>query len=183
MELEELKSEYQNSNSEHLKSINSLNKMKQSNQHPVLKSIKRQLIIESVLWGLLLIVFYDFFDGHLKALFWNVLLAISILLLLTHNVLGYSIVKTQNHSINVLNSLKKYLYRIRTYAKISIVSRGFAVAVFMGFLSSTAVWDKRKIMFVIISFLLLIVAQVYTLNLVWNKRIKKIKNQIEVLEK
>ncbi|AUP79880.1 hypothetical protein [Flavivirga eckloniae] len=181
MELDNLKSEYQNTDSNDSKSANELSKMRCSGSHPVLKGIKKQLIFESVLWTLILIVFYDFFDGHLRVFYWNVLLILSIVLVLLHNVLGFIVVKTPINDTSIKKSLKKYLSKIKRYSIASIVSRVLAVTIFMGFLTSNVVWNTHKHWVSLVIFITMIITQVYFLNKVWNKRIKKIENQMEIL--
>ncbi len=177
MNLEDLKSDYENMGKEQLESLESLKKMKNARKHPVLKKIKRQLILESIVWGLILIVFYDFFDGHLKSIFWNVLLILSIVLLLVHNLLGYSIVKKPIEGINLKDSLKNYSLKIKKYSVLSIISRVAAVSVLFLYLTSNIVWTTYKLWTGIGMFVLLIGIQVYFLRNIWKKRASTLENQ------
>ena len=179
MNLEDLKSDYQHLGKDHVESVENLNKMKNAINHPVLKRIKWQLIFESILWLLILIVFYDFFDGHLKSFFWNVLLSISIVLLLIHNLLGYSIVKKPIEGANLNDSLKNYLLKIKKYSAISILSRVVAVSIFFLYLTSNIIWTTSKIWMSIAMFALLIGAQIYFLRKIWSKRTKTIEHHIK----
>tara|TARA_R110002072_G_scaffold298492_1_gene472550 strand:- start:20 stop:535 length:516 start_codon:yes stop_codon:yes gene_type:complete len=163
VDLDNLKSEYQNVGTERSKPIERLKKMKYTVNHPVLKKIKKQLLFESIIWTLILVVFYDFFDGHLKAFYWNVLLVISILLVLLHNILGFIIVQKPIGDVSLKDSLKKYLSRIKSYSIISIASRVIAIIIFMGFLTSTAVWTVNKLIMIIGFFILTISIQIYML--------------------
>lgn len=178
MDLEDLKSDYKNGGVENLKTTENLNKMKQPGNHPVLISIKKQLIFESIIWVFLLVVFYDIFDGHLKSILWNFLLVISILLLLIHNILGYNLVKNPIFGESIKESLQKYLTKIKVYSYISIASRVFAVAIFLGFLTSNAEWVLNKTLLFMGLFLVTITSQIYLLRKVWNKRIHLIENTI-----
>jgi hypothetical protein len=178
MDLEDLKSDYKKSRVENLKTTESLSKMKKSENHPVLKGIKKQLIFESIIWIVLLVVYYDFFDGQQKSILWNLLLVISILLLLSHNVLGYILVKNPIFGENIKESLQKYLTKIKSYSYISIASRVFAVTIFLGFLTSNAEWGINKTLLFMGLFLATITSQIYLLRKVWNKRIHSIENTI-----
>ena len=179
MNLEELKSDYQHVGTDHVESAENLNKMKNAVNHPVLKRITRQLIFESIIWLLLLIVFYDFFDGHLKSLFWNVLLSLSIILLLIHNLLGYSIVKKPIEGNNLKDSLKSYLFKMKNYSVISILSRVVAVGIFFLYLTSNIIWTTSKIWMSLAIFGLLISVQIYFLLKIWNKRTKTIEHNFK----
>ncbi len=174
MDIENLKEAYKNSALENTKSISSLSKMKLAKHHPVLKKIRRQLIFESIIWTLILIVFYDFFDGHLKSMFWNVLLALTIIFLLCHNILGYLAVKQPIEDNNIKKSLKKYLAKIKHYSTISILSRIVTFVIFMLYLTSNIKWDTYKLWSSICFFGLLIMVQVYVLRKVWKDRIIRI---------
>ncbi len=183
MDLEDLKSDYKKRGVEHLKTTESLNKMKQSGNHPVLRSIKKQLIFESVIWIVLLVVYYDFFDGQQKSIIWNGLLIVSILLLLIHNILGYSLVKNPIFGENIKESLQKYLLKIKTFSFISIASRVFAIIIFLGFLTSNVKWEINKIMLFAVMFIITITAQIFLLRKVWNKRIYFIENTLNTFKK
>lgn len=178
MDLENLKSDYKKGGTENFKTTESLNKMKQSKNHPALKSIRKQLIFESIIWIFLLVVFYDIFDGHLKSILWNFLLIASILLLLIHNISGYILVKNPIFGENIKESLEKYLSKIKTFSFISITSRVFAITIFLGFLTSNAHWEFNKILLFSVMLIITITAQIYLLRKVWNKRIHFIENTI-----
>ncbi len=179
MDLDDLKSDYQNMENEGSKSLEDFRKMKKPGRHPILKGIRRQLIFESTAWIFIVIVYYDFFDGHLKSVLWNILLVVSIALVLIHNILGYRIVKTPIRSHNLKDSLGSYLTRIKKYARVSIASRILAVSIFMGFLTSTSNAAGNTYYMVVGGFVLLIMIQYYLLHHIWQKRVKHIKNSIE----
>jgi len=183
MDLETFKSDYQNLSNEPLKNLDNIIKIKNSGNHSALKSIKRQLIIESIIWTFVLIVSYDFFDGNTKSFFWNALLVISILLLLTHNILGLILVKNPINGVNIVTSLKNYLKKIKTYSIISMISRVLMISVFMLYLTSNVEeWSTNKLWSTIGFFSILVSFQIYLLNKVWKKRVHKIEKQIDSFE-
>ena len=150
-------------------------------KHPVLKSIKIQLIIESIAWTSFLAIYYDFFDGHLRTWFWNVLLIFAIGLLLIHNLLGYQVTNNPINGINIVDSLRSYLKRIRKYAYLSISSRIFAIIIIFGyFLSALDAFEVRH--YWSLGFLLaLVLIQAYFLWRVWSKRIYFITSKYDQL--
>lgn len=158
-----------------------LRKMLQTRNHPVLKRIRRQLIFESLLWTLFLIVFYDFFDGHLKPPVWNGLLALSVILILIHNLLGYRLAKSPVSGGNLKRSLENYLRRMRRYATISIVSRATAIVFVMLFFTSAT--GPGKFWISMAALVALVAMQVYALSAIWRSRIKRINNSLESLSK
>lgn len=178
MDLENLKSDYKKQGLEDLKTAENLNRMKQSGNHPVLRSIKKQLIFESIIWAVILVVYYDFFDGQQKSILWNLLLVISILSVLIHNVLGYILVKNPIFGDSIKESLLKYLAKIKTFSFISIVSRVLAVTILLGFLTSNSEWGFNKILLFGGMMLITISSQIYLLRKVWKKRIALIENTL-----
>ena len=136
---------------------------------PASKSIKAQLIIETVFWTVFTAVYYDFFDGHLKSVFWNFLLLAAVCFILTHNALGFKIVNNPINGQTIVESLKNYQSRIKTYAVVSIVSRVLAIAILLGYFISTITLTNEKI--ISLGFIAFIFpVQIYLLNRVWKKR-------------
>jgi multisubunit Na+/H+ antiporter MnhG subunit len=177
MELENLKSAYQNTGKVAFNKEN-VQKMISENNSPVAKSIKKQLLIETVLWTIFIAAYYDIFDGHLKSPFWNLLLVVAIAFVLVHNALGFYVINNPINGETVLESLKNYQNKIKNYAFFSIISRVFAIAILLGYFISTITFTKEKILF--LSFIALIIPiQIYLLNQVWAKR----KNQINSIYK
>ncbi len=180
MEIEDLKSEYQSSNAN--KSMDNLKKMGSTNRHPVLKRIRLQLIIESILWAILLAVYYSGFDGNQKPLYWNVILVVSIILLLIHNVLGYRLVQSPINGSNLAASLRFYLQRIRRYAIISIATRAIAVMALILFLTANVDWTSTKVFRTVIFVVVLVTLQIFFLWKIWRSRIDVIKGQVDSLD-
>lgn len=180
MELDDLKSSFRNAGKGQL-SRSSLEKMMLGHHHPVLKGIRRQLIIESVLWTLFLAVYYDFFDGHLKSPAWNMLLVLSVAGMLVHNVLGYRVSRNPIKADNILRSLEKYLNQIRKYSKVSIASRVLAIAMLFGYFISTIELTEEKYWSLGLLGLIFPV-QAYLLNIVWSKRINTVNEVYQKLK-
>lgn len=179
MELENLKSEYQNAGKA-LLSKEKIQKMIIENNHPVLKGIKIQLLTETVLWAIFLAVYYNIFDGHLKSSIWNVLLVVSVIFILIHNVLGFQIISNPINGETVLESLKNYLIKIKNYAVVSIATRVLAIIILLGYFVSTISLTNEKL--VSLSFISLVIpVQIYLLHRVWAKRKSRINKIFQML--
>ena len=98
MELENLKSGWKNIDFERKSEIE-LEQMTLLKNHPILHKIRIKILIESIALCLLLLVYYDWFDGHQKPLYANLLLVLSILARIGNNIFGYW---------GLLRSLKSY---------------------------------------------------------------------------
>ena len=76
-----------------VKSTDDIKLMLSENNHPVLKKIRKQLTIEIIGWSVFLICYYSMFDGDHKPIWINIILVVSVLLPLIHNLLGYRLAK------------------------------------------------------------------------------------------
>ncbi len=175
MEIEHLKSDFQNAGKTSV-SKETIQKMIQENNHPVAKGIKRQLLIETLLWGIFLAVYYNIFDGHLKSALWNILLVVAVLFILVHNALGFQITSHPINGESILESLKNYQTKIQQYAVISIVTRILAIVILLGYFMSTITFTREKL-YSLALIALIFPIQIYLLQRVWTKR----KNQIHYL--
>lgn len=156
-----------------------LGKMIQENRHPVLKGIRRQLIIETIGWGAFLLVYYDFFDGDQKPFYANVLLVAAIGFMLLHSVVGYMVHRNKISGINLSQSLQQYLSGLKNYARISILSRVVSIGAFLLFFLITIQWTPHK--YWLLALLGLLPVQVFLLYKVWASRIRQISHNIASL--
>ncbi len=180
MDLQELKSQYQKFPTDS-HDPEQLRIMLRANQHPVLKGIRLQLLLEGIFWTLFLVVYYDFFDGHLKPFLWNLALVGAVAFLLVHTFLGYQISNRAIYGDNIRESLKQYLRRIQQYARISIASRVIAISTILGFFLSVVEFSPTRYGQVALM-LLIIPIQVYLLYRIWAKRINRVQHACEILE-
>jgi len=151
------------------------------NNHPVLKKIKTQLIIESIAWISFLALYYDFFDGHLRPILWNALLIIAVGLLLIHNLLGYQVTNNPINGPNILESISNYLKKIRKYAYLSISARVIAILIMFGYFLAALDSFEFRHYGSLGAVLLLVSIQVYFLWRVWSKRINTIASKYDQL--
>ncbi|MGB3182012.1 MAG: hypothetical protein WBB45_11515 [Cyclobacteriaceae bacterium] len=173
MELEELRSHY-NAAAPAPVSKETLLGMLSVNRHPVLKRIRTQLIMETTAWVLFLACYYNFFDGHLKPVFWHVALVGSVVLMLVHNLLGYRVTNNPISDSNVAESLRHYLLRIRKYAYVSVSSRAVALLMLFGFfLSGVDTFGQRHYISLGVAAVVLMI-QVVVLWKIWAGRIQTI---------
>jgi len=94
-------------------------------QHPVLKQIRKQMVIELVGFVLFLIVYYDFFDGDRKPVYANVLLVVAMLGVIAGNVVGYLFAKQGVIGPNLREALRMHLEKMKLYAVVAVMARGF----------------------------------------------------------
>jgi hypothetical protein len=177
MEQNDLKSMWQ-SERPVAKKNDALLSMMQEKNHPVLKSIRKQLIIEIVLFSVLLFVYYDFFDGDRKPLYANILLVAALMLILLHNIFGYAMTRNKINGINLLQALNSQLDKMKTYAFVSVISRMLWSICFLLFFTSTIIFNERKYwMLAILTGV--VVIQVIIHAVIWTKRIRRLKSTVD----
>lgn len=178
--MDHIKSYWDNTSTPH-KNFLEIQALAEKKTSPVLRSIRKQLTIEIVGYSAFLLVYYDFFDGHKKPFFLNLLLVAAILLLLVHNVVGYTLSKRPVPGENLLNNLRKQSLQIKQYAVISISSKILAMAgIFSFFLGTGIQWNSaRYAALAAIAGILCI--QGFFLWKVWAARVKRMNTTIAEL--
>ncbi len=176
MENSNLKSLW-NSMSGSPKTEETLRSMMREGKHPVLRSIRQQLTIEIVIFSAFLLVYYDFFDGHTKPLYANLLLVAAMLLVILHSILGYRWTNRQVTGPDLKRSLENHLLKIKAYAVASITIRLTATGCLLLFFSSAIVFTGGK-RWILAGLIAAIAVQAILLSKMWRKRITRMKGNI-----
>ena len=158
-----------------------LKSMVQERRHPLLKRIRRQLLIEILAFTAFLFLYYDFFDGNKKAVYINALLVAAILLVIAHNIVGYLMTKRRMKGDNIIQSLEEHLLKMKRYATASLVIRALMTGCLLLFFTSAITFNTNKYWILIVVIVVLIV-QLALLSGVWFKRIRQIKKIISGLK-
>lgn len=132
-------------------------------QHPVLKQIRKQMIIELVGFILFLTAYYDFFDGARKPLYANILLVSAMLTVIAVNIIGYVFTKQGVPGENVRELLERHLAKLQTYAVVAVLARALMMLSVVVFFKGSAI-----VVILFIGMLVLLVR-------LWVKRIRRIK--------
>src|SRR5690606_35479207 len=98
--MDTLKSAWKGMGTEHTQQ-EKLRGMLLERRHPVLKDIRRQMILEVIIFSALLLVYYDFFDGDRKPLYANLLLAGALLFAVLHSIGGYLLARRKINGANL----------------------------------------------------------------------------------
>jgi hypothetical protein len=176
MELDDLKSSWSSTISQP-KTENELGLMLKENRHPVLKRIRKQIIIETAGWSVLLVCYYSMFDGADKPLIANAILIIAVLAALLHNLTGYSFSKSLVADGDIKSSLQAYLKKVKLYATISIMLRVIFVVGLLTFFCWNVNIDSRR-MVLLGAGLALLLVQLIVLGKIWTTRLKALSNSL-----
>lgn len=147
---------------------------------PVLKDIRKQVILEAIGYSIFLIVYYDFFDGDKKPYYLNLLLVVSVLCMLAQSVTGYVLARSPAVEYNLLESMRKKLHNIRKYALISIFTKILAFAGIFAFFLASIHWTQQKYL-TLIPLVIIVGVQAYFQWKIWKGRIYRVKQTVEEL--
>jgi hypothetical protein len=173
MELDELKSAW-NTLATPAKAEEEILSMLKENNHPVLKGIRKQLLIEVIGWSAFLLAYYTMFDGDQKPLLINMALVIAVLFSLLHNLTGYGLAKHLISGTSIRESLQHYLSKVKTYATIAVVSRAFLCAGFLLFFTYNISFTSSKYFMLGVA-IVIFIGQLMLLTRIWLTRLKRLK--------
>lgn len=163
------------------KDANQLSKMMKAKNHPVLKSIKRQAIVEFLAFAIFLFCYYTMFDGNKKPLLINLILVFAI----TFNMLNHlKIYRLQQHFRaieNIKDDLKSFAARLKTYQLEVIISKVILLIGLMLFFTNEIEFTEKK-WYAIAVIAVVFILQLALINNIWRKRITRIKLTIEDFE-
>jgi hypothetical protein len=155
-------------------SSRAIKSMIQTGNHPVLKRIRRQLIIESAAFAALLVVYYDIFDGDKKPFIANVLLVAGLVLSIVHNFIGYHLANGRLQGDTLIASVQQQLTKLKQYAVFSVLSRGLAGGCLLFFFSMAITYTSTKY-WILAGIVLFFAVQLFVLYKVWARRIGELQ--------
>jgi len=179
MEQDPLKSAWQGINPK-AKSNTELQCMLKEGTHPVLKGIRRQMIIETAGYIAFLCIYYNAFDGDRKPLAMNILLVAAMLLAIGHNIINYQFTKRRIQGENLQQSLNGQLSQMKIHAMTSIVSRVLIAACLLVFFTAVINFNTSKYC-LLAGAIAVYIVQMALLSRIWLGRIRQMKDTISSL--
>jgi hypothetical protein len=181
MELDDMKSYWKKLPAESAKPAGAFKSMTKENGHPVLKGIRRQMLIEMTGWILFLIVFYDFFDGHTKPLYLNALVVSTGAFVAGHNLMGYLMARNLHADGNMAQVMSAYIAKVKTYSAVSIMARVVSMTAVLMFFADAIQFTKEKYM-MLAGILVVFMVQIGLLIRLWIKRIVELEGSVRELK-
>ena len=176
MELEDLKSNWQNATIVE-KSESELQKMTKIKNHPTFKRIRTKLIIEIISFILLLVVYYDWFDGDKKPFYANAFLVVSLLFFIANDVVGYFSIVSRVEGSNLKTSLEKYLSKIKRLSIFSLICTFLYSISILVFFTSVIHFNREK-NFILLGALIISFQVIFWSRRIWTRWIKKLEQQV-----
>lgn len=180
MEMNDLKMEWNRAEAP-VKTAAELKIMLKESQHPVLKAIRKQILIEVCGWTAFLLCYYTMFDGDQKPLFINALLIVTVLCAILHSLTGYSFARYMPEVGDIKTGLQHYLGRIKVYAAVSLVARLLFMAGFLSFFAYNIHFTNFKYAMMGV-FGLIVVVQLIWLGRIWTGRVTALRQSISRFE-
>lgn len=177
MELDDLKSSW-SSTILQPKTEHELGLMLKENRHPVLKRIRRQIIIETIGWFALLLCYYTMFDGAEKPLIANAILILAVLATLVHNLTGYNFAKNLTVYADIKTAIQICLKKMKLHVIVTIMLRVIFIAGLLTFFCWNVTMDSRRYV-LLAAALTLLIAQLVVLNNIWAGRIRSLRNSLQ----
>lgn len=180
MELEDLKSGWQNAGTAFKNETDLLNMTKIAN-HPTLKKIRIKLISESIFLLLFFAIYYDWFDGDKKPFYANVVLVTGLLLYVANDVIGYVSIAKPIRGLSLRLSITNYCARIKRLAVSSLVfSFLYSISLIVFFTSVIHFTREKRLLLVALAVILF--QLMFWSYRVWTKRIKSLKQQVKDID-
>jgi hypothetical protein len=158
------------------KNAEGLKPMLQARTRTVFKQVRRQLLWEVCTFSIILIFYYDAFDGARKPIYANIVLVAAVLAVLIHSLLGYQRFQPVGESGHLRDALEKQLKRLRVYAIYSILSRGawtIALAVFFSATITVHGWAFAAAIGATLA------VQAFWLSRIWGARIRVLRDAVK----
>lgn len=172
MDLNELKSAWQNAGRER-KSQLELQSMTKINNHPKVRQTKVKFAIEVILLVVFLAVYHDILDGASKPLWLNTMLVLSIILYIANDIIGYLTIVNLVHGYNVAKSLENLKVKLWRVLVVSLItSIGFAIALIL-FLTFNIQFTPSKYA-LLVGMILTMIIMIYISYKTWISRVRHI---------
>ncbi|HEU4554195.1 MAG TPA: hypothetical protein VFS25_15225 [Chitinophaga sp.] len=179
MEHDPLKAAWQEHGSA-AKSNIELRQMLQEGKHPVLKRIRRQMIVEALAFTAFLCVYYNAFDGNRKPMAANVLLVTAMLLAVVHSIISYWFTKRYGRGNNLQQSLYAQLSGIKIQAVLSVATRVLMAVCLLLFFTSVIHFTVTKY-WLLGGIVVIFLGQMVLLGKMWAMRVRQLKATISSL--
>lgn len=157
-----------------------LKRMLREKNHPILKSIRRQLIIECISFTLFGILYYDAFDGSKKPLYGNLALVTAAFIAIAHSVYGYILSRRSITGQDIKSGLLNWHGQLRTFAAVSILSRVIWATSLLVFFSSVIEFTAGKYWLLGVA-LAIFMVQLIVLASMWRRRIRQLHHIVQQL--
>ena len=177
MEIDNLKSTWQDISAPQKKE-EELDLLLKKNSHPVLTSIKKQIIIELFGFTAFLFCYFTMFDGETKPIAINLTIMGAVLLQLFYGYKGFLMQSRFKSSTNLNDNLQSFMKHLKSYRLQVLLARTTFAIGFITFFTYDISFSALKWLF--LAFIIVIfVVQLCLLYRIWSKRIGRLELVLE----
>ncbi|TDO20861.1 hypothetical protein [Pedobacter duraquae] len=180
MELQEMKALWKVDNTTPI-SITEIEKMTLENSHPMLRKIKRQLLLEMILWIIILFGYHNAFDGAKRPGAINLIFVAGLVQAVAYNFAGYCAARNLIAGSDLSTSFHNYLKKLRRFRWTAICSRAVLMLGVILFFSYGLEMQTKRIVG-IAGITTMFGIQLLLISMSWNKRIEKLGGIAESLK-
>ena len=161
MDINDLKSDWKNIG-EGSVDEQTLKLMTKVDQHPALKKLRLELLVNTAILVAFLAVYYDAFDGHNKPLSVNILLIMSAILYTINNVVGYLMIKHPIRANNILTSIQNQVSLLRRLSITTLISSILYSITFIAFFTVSIELNTKKYILLAVMIIIFAASRYFT---------------------
>lgn len=176
MDLHELKNLLQEEQTPK-KNLSEIEKLLHTKPHPVLRAVRRQIIIEAIAWAFFLLLVYTAFDAETKPLWVGLLVVMAVSAYLVHLAAGYSRVVATSADKPLIRSLTLAYGRMRRFAFRNLLLRSLLLATVLFFFSYGISFTPSKYG-ALSAIAVVFIVQLLINRSLWLKRQRRLRNAI-----
>ncbi|MEJ8801842.1 hypothetical protein [Pontibacter sp. H249] len=181
MDLNQLKQSWQQAGTEKGLSTKQIEQMTKISLHPVLGRIRIKLMVEAVAMTVLLLIFYNIFDGHLKPVYASVVLVVGVLFYMASNLYSFITLKHTASADSIVGSLHTFLHQLQRAKIFSLTAMVvFSVSLWVFFTAALSINMKFILVFAALAGVTMVF--LYLSSRTWSQRIGRISQSIDELE-
>lgn len=148
--------------------------------HPVLRNVRRQVIIEATAWSGFLFLVYTAFDADTKPFWLGLLVAFAVSVYLIHLLKGYAQIVAMPAYKPLAESLSFAYQRMRRFAMHNLLLRSLLLVVVLFFFSYGISFTPGKYG-ALLGIAIVFVVQVLLNRRLWLRRLRRLRHAIDGL--
>jgi hypothetical protein len=155
--------------------------MLKHNRHPSLRKAKAQVLTETAVLGIFLLLYYDALDGDKKPFYINAILIGTILLNILQQLTVFYLPTFINTATDIRHSLGTYKRQLSRYYIFTIITKISMISGLLLFCTYGISWEPRKSILLAVLFFILAL-QLFWFQRLWGKRINNLGRDIAYFE-
>ncbi len=179
MELNEMQNLWKSQKTDK-KNNESIQQMALEKSQPVLKRIKKQLLLEMILWTFIVVVYHSAFDGNQRPAAVNLVFVIGFIQAIAYNLSGYLAARNLGTGNNLLHSIQEKIAELKKLQLTAVASRTVLMLSILFFFSYGLELNSKRL-FSLAGITVVFALQLGLVFQIWKRRIVKLKEVATLL--